>query len=415
MIRNSPASWKTRLQAPMATSAARLNYFLYNEETPVQEGSPAWSKTLPVTRGQACHLRPSPPLTPAVTLGDYFQAAGAFLKKEGFSLLRSAVFQQTGKKAGNEDLQRVRVCLKKHGEFYHPAKITLVGTSFMESFVLNVAVSDAGKSILQQEVQCLKRLGPLHPVSWIPRVYGAGTVSTKAGSFAMFLGQWFEGYHEFHLSLNPSTNRIQVSVWDEDSGNCFLEDQAAETLYREIAYLLTTYYNPVTFEAIHPWHHAAGDFVIKGDADSVSVRLVTVRGYRERVETDAKDDRKAPSVETILHALLLFFLELSWRIRLDRESGTGCWMWAEAECVDPTVRGFFAALEEKKDCILKLPASLADCFKAYLHLMTEKDALDLLQAMTAQQARATKESAFLREHLDAHAWQWMSAVKRRIR
>ena len=55
-------------------------------------------------------------------------------------------------------------------------------------------------------------------------------------------------------------------------------------VYRQAAFILTLYYDVETFEQIFPWHHAAGDFVVKADEGAVDVRLVTARQYAPMIE-----------------------------------------------------------------------------------------------------------------------------------
>jgi len=404
---------KSAVATAVIGSAAEFEYCLYHEDSLVEKGSPAWGKILPLTRSQAAFPSSTPDPHNRVTLGDYFQAAGRFLKESTIPRIPHAFSGKPGQTEWAADVRTVRICLKKHGEFYHPAKITLLGDRFSASFVLNVALSDAGNRILNREVQSIERLQKLHPFSFVPRVYSTGSVSTKAGVFSMFLGEWFEGYHEFHLSLESKKDRVGVNVWDETHGVYLLSDQMTETLYRQIAYILTSYYDPVTFEEIRSWHHASGDFVVKVENGSLSVRLISVRDFRAMFQPRPEEHETEASVESILQALLFFFLNLSYRIRMDRIYGTGEWIWADGECVGPTVEGFFNALDQK-DPVPIFPAPLADCFKAYLGSLTEKEVFDLLAALVGRRNQVKDEAAFILRHMDTHVGQLMAAVRGRV-
>ena len=132
-------------------------------------------------------------------------------------------------------------------------------------FVVNVAISAAGRDCIEREYNCLKRLGNDFSFSSIPEVYGYGKTCVKEGghTISMFLGQWFEGFNEFHISHDKADNKYKILVWDSEKGNYFLSPDNTLELYRQAAMILTGYYNIETFEQIFPWHHAAGDFVIR--------------------------------------------------------------------------------------------------------------------------------------------------------
>jgi len=395
------------------TRAPELICSCYLESAPALCLETIQDRILPDTLARAAGSHPDSAPDSGFTFGDYFKAAVSYLEKEDFLPLRSAVFQSTGLDVAVSEIRKIHICLKKHGAYYHPAKIELSGDRVAASFVLNVAVSDIGKQLLPKEVQTLKRLHRFHSEPWIPRVFDSGTISTEKGPVGLFLGEWFEGYHEFHLERNPKTDRVAIQVWDETQGPYFLEKTRCSALYRQMGRLLTLYYHPETFEEIHPWHHASGDFVVKTEGEALSVRLITVRNYRPLFRRDPENRNRNASVEEILHALLFFFLKLSVQIRLDRVSGTGPWVWAENGSVGPAVQGFWDALEEKGK-LPGFPAPLADCFAAYLASVTLDEARDLLKTMVKQENRIVGEKAFLLRQIDAHAEQLMAALQKPI-
>jgi len=102
------------------------------------------------------------------------------------------------------------------------------------------------------------------PFSFVPKVYGTGEVFTKDNHYiSMFLGEWFEGFNEFHISRDPADGKNKIVVWDNQQSNFFLSADQIMELYRQATMILTSYYNIETFEQIFSWHHAAGDFVLK--------------------------------------------------------------------------------------------------------------------------------------------------------
>ena len=163
------------------------------------------------------------------------------------------------------EIEEIRIILDKHGAFYHPAKIEVALKDSSISFVLNIAVTEAGQQCAQSEYRILKRLNADFPHSFIPEVYARGSDMIQTGSVEtrMFLAEWFEGFNEFHLSLDPSDGIYKIAVWDNNHGNFFLTNPQTMHLYRQAAKILTYYYNIETFEQIFSWHHAAGDFVLK--------------------------------------------------------------------------------------------------------------------------------------------------------
>jgi hypothetical protein len=128
-------------------------------------------------------------------------------------------------------------------------------------------------------------------------------------------------------------------VWDPAGGNRPLSDTQSAAVYRQAAYILTSYLDLDRFEAIADWHHAAGDFVVC-DQPEVDLRLVTARDYRPMFNEPPLD------FAGLLHACLVFLLRLTIRNRLDRLDGTGEMAWAGPQAVAPTVDGALRALAE---------------------------------------------------------------------
>ncbi|RPJ82684.1 MAG: hypothetical protein EHJ94_01480, partial [Deltaproteobacteria bacterium] len=136
----------------------------------------------------------------SVSYGEYFTAAEIFLKENNHEILREAIFKQTRKNISLNQTIAGNIYLEKHGEFYHPSRIEIVFPEEKIQFVLNVAVSETGRNIIDQEYSILRRLYLESQDSYTPAVYGKGSVKTDHGILSMFIGQWFEEFHEFHLS-----------------------------------------------------------------------------------------------------------------------------------------------------------------------------------------------------------------------
>lgn len=76
---------------------------------------------------------------------------------------------------------------------------------------------------------------------------------------------------------------------------------------------MTCYYNAETFEQIFPWHHAAGDFVIKLQKNNMKMKLITVRQYAPMLENknETAKNNTDSDIYLMLEAMLVFFLNLS--------------------------------------------------------------------------------------------------------
>jgi hypothetical protein len=316
----------------------------------------------------------------SVSHAAYFQAAQAFLEANSFETIRHALSRQLNYNVETPDIKEIRICLQKHGEFYHPARIETVIYQKQLSLVLNVAISETGRRFIEAEFHILNRLNSEQPLQYLPQAYGFGRTVSNGKNFAMFLGQWFEGHHEFHISIDPIDKRPKIMVWDDARSRFFLSAEQTQILYAQVSKILTGYYNLESFEQIFSWHHAAGDFILKIEDRKLELRLITVRRYATIFENQQRIQHAPGDPQRILQALLIFFLSLSIHTRLDRLDGIGEMVWSDSIAVEPTLIGFLEALSTKPDVPL-LPDSPLACFMAYLASCTEGDLMDLSGAI----------------------------------
>lgn len=211
----------------------------------------------------------------------------------------------------------------------------------------------------------------------------------------MFLGEWFSGYNEFHISYDSKTKENKIVVWDALQGNRFLTHEMTAELFRQAAMILTCYYNMETFEQIYPWHHAAGDFVIRFQNDIIDLKLITVRQYAPLIENEDKD------AAAILNALFLYLLNLSIRMRLDRLDGIGPIVWAEAIAVRSTLEGFLDGLALKSPVPMLSDPPLK-CFQQYLRSVTEKDLNELSNAIVNSYNPKAPDIPVIKRNLKEH-------------
>lgn len=348
----------------------KFSFFL-SALDPVKKGDVTWRKPLPMSR--RFFLSPSMQMqSPVFTYGDYFETAVSFLGKDDFSLLTTGASRQTGRRIKPKDLHKINIYLEKHGEFYHPSRVEAVLSDGPVSMVLNVAVSKTGKDFLPREYRVLRMLDRRTSCGYLPKVYGM----SEQRQAAMFLGQWFDAFHEFHPGLDKTDGIKKIRVWDPADGASFLTADQAFRLYREAAYALTCYFDAATCEQILAWSHAAGDFVVNQTHHSMRLKLITARGYGPLLNLEHRD------AGSILEALVVFLLDLSLRMRLDRIDGVYDMVWAEDASVEATLDGFFQGLAEKPQHDL-FGDPLDVCFKGYLALWTPEELLDLCRAVAS--------------------------------
>jgi len=332
---------------------------------------------------------------------DYFQGARFFLERNKYADLTQAVAIRLERTVRPEEISAVRISLEKHGQFYHPSRVDVIGSEFTAAFVLNVAISETGKTWIETEYNTIRKLNKDFAGDYLPEVYTYGEVPLKGNRYSipMFLGEWFEDFNEFHLSCDPQTGQNRIVVWDYKRGDFCLSSLQTIDLFRQAAKIMTFYYNPETFEQIFSWHHAAGDFVLKLEKDQMTVRLIAVRQYLKLFKHSKRVKEKAAFA---LKALLIFFLQLSIRMRLDRLDGTGPVVWLGQEALIGTVNGFFEALVQKHPLKTR-PVSLTDGFKATLFILTEKELLGLLSDIAATYPSASPDIQIIKTHLRQHA------------
>lgn len=386
-------------------NAPQFKYFLSHKKNPVQKNSQTWTALLPMSRKQR-------PYDVGICLshGDYFTAVRNFLEQNRSEIITRAVSQHMHREVRSEEIEEINIFLEKHGEFYHPARIETVLHGTAIPFVLNVAISDFGKRCIQREYGLLKQLNEDFPFSFLPKVYGQGRVSIAGDEIGMFLGEWFKGYNEFHISLDPADEKHKIVVWDYEHGNYFLTTDQSTNLYRQAARILTGYYNVNTFEQILFWHHGAGDFVLKCQNNRIDLKLITVRQYSPLFENDRIN--KDPDAELILEALLVFFLNLTIKMRLDRLDGVGEIVWSDDIAVVGTLKGFFEGLALKPP-IISIPGPLIDCFRNHLLCCSQSDLFGLSQAMVDAYNPKSPEIPVIKKNLKRHVKILFNAIKQK--
>jgi hypothetical protein len=381
------------------TVKAPITFHLPGYSAPVTAADPVWQEPIPTHRWMvagAVRRREAE----APSHGDYFTAVAGALRTSGAEYLTRAASVLGGREVSASEIEGIRVRLEKHGEFYHPARVALKIGNKDHDCVLNVAVTEAGRRLVQTEYGLLRQLHRRRPSAHIPRVFGHMEASTGAAwKWRMLLAEWFGGYHEFHLSVDPADRQLKTNLWQRSGGSCFLDPRQRFALYAGAAEILTFFFNPETFEHLSAWHHAAGDFVVRIREDAVDVKLITVRDYRPLIGP-AEDLTPGPGLT--LEILLVYLVRLTIRMRLDRRDGIGEAVWADPPVLHAAVAGFFRALDGQP-AIACLPDSVGRCFRHYLSRCARLDLLDIARALCKKMDAGNPERALVERQLERHA------------
>ncbi|MCG6910385.1 MAG: hypothetical protein LJE94_09725 [Deltaproteobacteria bacterium] len=345
------------------------------------------------------HSGPSSARQPApdsLTYGEYFEVVESFLVDNVDKTVSARI-------ASTEQLE---VHLEKHGAFYHPSRIVEPNENRKAQYVLNVAASTIGKAYLRNEFRILQMLEKKYAYPFLPRVFACReTAISESRSVSLFLGEWFESHHEFHVSKIKQTGSSGIRLWDPANDHCFLSIDEARSAFRQAAMILTACYDVETFEQVFAWHHAAGDFVVNLSANREPlVKLVTVRRYAPLVVA-ANDDSEA-----MLDALLLFLFNMSMHMRIDRLDGVGELCWIDDFVVPATLEGFYKGLA-LQHLNRRIPEKFAGYFRSYLAKMTAGDMLDLFASMAARQPPDSPDTPLVASHAERHAEAFFNAVR----
>ena len=279
---------------------------------------------------------------PFLTLGNYFEAIKDFILMDHGRPLTTVLREHLRSDIGPESIHEILIRTEKHGALYHLASVEVVSGRQSLKMCVSTAVSENSKAWLKHELGLLKFLNSKLALPYLPVPYFEGDVKVRSDygneSLSMFLTEWFENYHEWHLSMDEKGEKQGVCVWDLKNGHWFASNKEAFEIFRQASKILTLYYDTRDFNQIYPWHHAAGDFIVRSKDGIIDVKLTTARKYEPIMLFSSKD-----TIDPVV-ALTYFFLNLSIRMRLDRLDGVGVRAWAGGFSVDALIQGFFEGL-----------------------------------------------------------------------
>ena len=287
-------------------------------------------------------ITPSEP-HPFLTLGGYFEAIREFLLKDQGKSLVGVLKERLNRETSIDSIRKILVRSEKHGVLYHLASVEILVDDKQMKLAVSTAVSEKGREWLRNEYETLEFLNNSLGLPYLPNVYFREGVELRAGNrkretLDMFISEWFEDYHEWHLSMDENDSKQKICIWDLRQGHCYASEEESYEIFRQASRILTLYYDTLSYKQIYPWHHAAGDFIVRTGSTQIDVRLTTTRKYQSIIDYLSED-----TVNPMI-AIIYFFLHLTVRMRLDRLDGVGDLAWAGDFCVDATTEGFFDAL-----------------------------------------------------------------------
>ena len=341
--------------------------------------------------------RPGTGKTSGFPLATYFQAIKQVIEKGEYEALLGALRTRRGREVTIQEIKEILIFSEKHGSDYHPARVEVCLSDQMIPFVMNVALTDRGRLVLANEFKVLDQLNRKHAWPCLPHAYlwdeaEVASDQDRKLSLPMYLAEWLEGFYEFHLSRDSTAGIQKLVLWDSACPDHYLPGRVADKIYREIAYIVTGFYDLQTFAQIHPWHLAAGDFTARIEGDRVAVRLVAARQYGPLI---------GPEDLPWEEALLFFLLNLTLRIRLDRLDGVGEIAWADEGCLSSAMDGFSQALQEKTEKN-EFTEDYPQRFRKFLRSLPTADLEERLAALVGAYDPEAPDLPIIQEHLDRH-------------
>ncbi|MBM4326176.1 MAG: hypothetical protein FJ118_03340 [Deltaproteobacteria bacterium] len=309
------------------------------------------------------------------------------------------------------DPMSIQIITEKHGSDYHPARVRLRAADRSVSFVMNVALNERGRTGIEREFHVIRNLNKRFESGFLPHVYlllpdMAPWGAESPRPVSMFLGEWLDGYHEFHLAAPEQDALLRTILWDMDNGYRACSERETKEIYRRAAYILSYYYDPDTYEEIYPWHHASGDFVARPSSAGADVKLIAARQYA------ARSALPTGSPENRLDALWAFFANLTIRMRLDRLDGVGEVVWAGDHCLESAIRGFSESLRDKM-ISGSLDTNLYETFVAQAARISPADLARLFRETVESYDSTASETPVIRQRLADHifrAYQLLAPV-----
>jgi hypothetical protein len=336
-----------------------------------------------------------PPMSEPITYGQYMSSVARLLSENSFVALRKLLKKQLKPTPKLEAASNIELIAEKHGALYSVSRLRIRFPDDERSFAVNCAFSPDQQAFLDVEVRRLANLHARFGLPYLPLPF----ISARAPGLMLSIAEWFENHHEFHLSADAS-GASAINVWRQSGEPRFLDAEKTGELYAQASKILTLYLDGRSFSQIYPWHHAAGDFVVDESRIPLSLRLITVRGYRPLLA------RKSDCRDKMLGSLH-FFVNMGIRMRIDRLDGTGELAWAGAHCLPGVIRGFVEAWETRGENT-HLPKA-RQILSLFLDFSSD-DRLEFAKIAAANGRVEADEGSFLLAHLPGHVIELSDAL-----
>lgn len=280
---------------------------------------------------------------PTCTLADYFSSVANFF----FQWATQGLLPEQCQAMLSTKQSKISIVSDKIGALYHVARIQISNGQTALNLAMNSALSEAGKSCLFNDYQMLTNLQSTCSGPFLPRPYaftGGSDSPCPQDTFSHMLVEWFDDFHEWHCTHSPDTRRPRISLWDRKKGSVLLNADQTYQIYYSAAAILTGLFNFESRYAVWDWHHAAGDFIVRHRGANIDIRLITVRNLRPSPFRPVSEKSQTPP---LIFDLLLFLVDLSFRMRLDKLDGVGETVWLGEDAVEAVLSGFFATLDQR--------------------------------------------------------------------
>ncbi len=344
---------------------------------------------------------------PFMSLGDFFQATRDFLWQGEGERLFHLMNGPTNSEGQMGRIQQLIIRYEKYGALYQIVSAEVVTEETKKKYGVIAALTPEGKKTLEREYDLLSWLNDKYAYSLIPRIYFKDKVEIghpgKTEIIDMALSTWFDGYHEWHFS-GDKNNAEGISIWNMERGFQSATTDVIGEIIRQASKILTLYYDPITNHQIYPWHHGAGDFIVRIDEDGVDVRLISVRGYDKAV-SPLKENITDP-IEPILY----FFLNMTVRMRIDKFEGMGDPVWSVASILPAVLSGFLEGLKQKEE-EGRVENHISEKMLLYMKDMSRKALHDrLVRQIEVYRGIDPIDFSCMYKHIEAHADELYRAI-----
>jgi hypothetical protein len=144
----------------------------------------------------------------------------------------------------------------------------------------------------------------------------------------------------------------------------------------------------------------------------MEIKLITVRQYASlfKYANETEKNNKDSDVHLMFEAMLIFFLNLSIRNRLDRLDGVGEIVWSDNIAVEGTLKGFLKGLSKNSSNNL-IPDTLAANFINYISCFSKTDLLELCNSIINTYSPMAPELSVIRQNLKNHVDLLYNSIK----